>query len=1142
MPSKLRARPPYIQLLASLVIMVVLFVAMQLLAPKPNIEDARPAGLGDFEFPTAREDRTVPIWWGTMEFTGPNVIWYGDLQVVAVKKKIKKNLWSSVTIVVAHRYFIGMDLLLGYGPVERVLKLEVSDVLVYGDPSLVGLEAEPAIALTGLDSGADLTIADRHLELFGGKEHGGGIAGTFRCYGGTEDQTQDPYLQSVLGDDIPAYGGIAHIVAEQFEVGESAHIGRYVFRATRFPDNLLLDGGNHIVNGSIINGDSNPAEVIYEILTSDTFGLQMDASRINFDSFQAAGNRLADEGNGWTSIHHTKIAAGDLIREVLRQIDGFIFEDSTGVFRLKLARDDYDKSAWTQGGLAIDGTAEKPVLLFDESNVVELQNFARGAWSNTQNDINIGYTDRNKEFIATGAMAQDMANARIQGERVRADINFPGCKHPTLAKNIAMRELQQLSFPLAKVKLRTNRDGALVQPGDVIRLSWPKLGMTELVIRVLSIDLGEILDSAITIEGIQDVFRIPESIFAEPQATSWTPADTAAYEIVNQLYREAGRIQLNMAVNATLILDPYQHRFIGVAETPVTTGIYWRPFIDDGTGNYVDTAATSDGFTPRGVLNAEYLKSTSDVDSGGTVVVSDISRSFLLEDTNATSIYSGSNLALIQGATQEEDEWIGWETRVDNGDGTHTFTGVHRGLLDSQARTHAASSVIWFFYEGNVLSWGNAFEPNETLTIKSQMHTSGDDFDLDGQGTTSLTFASRLTRPHHPARFRVNGTRVPQVTDKSADLVFDWEMRENSNDGIYDADDYQGQSTDVTVPATASRGSYTIPGHYWDQDVEFDLSFYHAFTEAQLGSTHTISSSGLTPGVPDSAWTTYTYTSADLQTQTGEVGSFPLQVRMRSRLDSDDTESLQEIRHDFNVDMGGDTDQSIEFNGTDEYLANTTHQTWGIADTWTVAMWLRPGHATGGIERDAFELAYYLIPAWQNRIKIGTTASSDSFRVVVGALPNKDYKFGTWTQNTWHHVAVTWDGTDLLVYVDGVEDSSPTKTADFAITMADGARQCSVGSSGGGDFWQGHVYGGPAIWSTKLSAAEIAAIASDGQFNLRANSGNYASHDTLVHLYDYRKTSDFGADFGNASVTKVDIDTNAVNVTSGNLDTVEKPA
>ena len=64
-----------------LILVVVLTVVAELLRPKPDIENARPAGLGDFDFPTATEGRAIPVVFGTVKIAGPNVVWYGDLLV-----------------------------------------------------------------------------------------------------------------------------------------------------------------------------------------------------------------------------------------------------------------------------------------------------------------------------------------------------------------------------------------------------------------------------------------------------------------------------------------------------------------------------------------------------------------------------------------------------------------------------------------------------------------------------------------------------------------------------------------------------------------------------------------------------------------------------------------------------------------------------------------------------------------------------------------------------------------------------------------------------------------------------------------------------------------------------------------------------
>lgn len=114
-----------------LAIQIALFVLAELLRPKPELENAKPASLGDFQFPTATEDRYIPIAWGTVRQKGPNVVWYGDLRQVPITEKVKTGLFSSERIIKGFKYYLGMQLVLCRGEVDALLAVTVGDVDVY---------------------------------------------------------------------------------------------------------------------------------------------------------------------------------------------------------------------------------------------------------------------------------------------------------------------------------------------------------------------------------------------------------------------------------------------------------------------------------------------------------------------------------------------------------------------------------------------------------------------------------------------------------------------------------------------------------------------------------------------------------------------------------------------------------------------------------------------------------------------------------------------------------------------------------------------------------------------------------------------------------------------------------------------------
>jgi hypothetical protein len=73
------------QIIGYIVVMIVAAILAVALAPKPQVP--KPASLSDFDVPTAEQGRPIPVVFGTITITGPNVIWYGGLRVEPIKSK-----------------------------------------------------------------------------------------------------------------------------------------------------------------------------------------------------------------------------------------------------------------------------------------------------------------------------------------------------------------------------------------------------------------------------------------------------------------------------------------------------------------------------------------------------------------------------------------------------------------------------------------------------------------------------------------------------------------------------------------------------------------------------------------------------------------------------------------------------------------------------------------------------------------------------------------------------------------------------------------------------------------------------------------------------------------------------------------------
>ena len=52
----------------------------------PKAQSVKPPGLDEIEAPTAEIGREIPVLFGRRKLEGPNVVWYGDIKLEAIRK------------------------------------------------------------------------------------------------------------------------------------------------------------------------------------------------------------------------------------------------------------------------------------------------------------------------------------------------------------------------------------------------------------------------------------------------------------------------------------------------------------------------------------------------------------------------------------------------------------------------------------------------------------------------------------------------------------------------------------------------------------------------------------------------------------------------------------------------------------------------------------------------------------------------------------------------------------------------------------------------------------------------------------------------------------------------------------------------
>jgi hypothetical protein len=737
-------------------------VVSALLQPRPK--DVKPSSLGDFQVPTADASRVVQVTFGTVKCAGPNVIYYGNLKVQPIKKGA--GFFGLIKAVVGYKYFLTMWLGISHGEIGDIVGLRVG---THPD------DKDVPFTKTRIDEYFELNI--NQPDLFGGDEREGGLKGTARVYVGSGAQEGDPHLATLLdldGAPAPAMRGICTMVLEDFYVGTSQYIKNISPIVRRIPNPLDLTGEQ-----ANMNGDANPANIIYEVMTNAVWGLGQPPQDIDLQSFRDAGYKLWADGYGISMNWDSDGSADQFISDILRHIDGALYTDPrTGLWTLKLARADYDPAS---------------LIEFTKDDVIDTPDRSRGSWNQTLNQIVVNYTDR-ETFTTKPVKADELANFTTQGEVSTETLDYHGFSNAIVAQKVAFRELKVASYPLAKIRVKFNRRAWQLRIASVFRFTWEPLGIQDQVFRVTQINYGDLLKGEIEVEACEDIFAITFTAYTAPGGTKWTDPATEEQPPAAQFLEEAP-YQLLVSADRRLLVQAV--RADGLA-------LGFQVWSDESGAGYTSAAYLSNTvpyFCPSGLLGSSYSKRTAALDVAGFDLIDCVDLD-LLTSVNATDRDKGVNLLVIVDA-DGNFEWCAWQTATANGDGTYRISNIVRGIFDTIPLDHAQGARVWFIsdaaaytrvdpYTHDQTIWAKCLPFNFTKAVSEALVTA-----------ISATMESRAQQPYPPGKVRINGQEWPSTIDGDATLT--WAHRIRTAQDFQEVVHQDASSTPGTI-----EGTYTV--------------------------------------------------------------------------------------------------------------------------------------------------------------------------------------------------------------------------------------------------------------------------------------------------------------------------------------------
>lgn len=674
------------------------------------------SGVGDFNIPTATEGRSVPVVvGGTMRIDAPNCIWYGSF--LADPKTVTTGIVFKDQETVGYRYRLALQYALGKFRASGITGIWIGDDKIFDHVTDAAGVPQEVVDITRYD-------------LFGGSDSGGGFSGRFRLFNGDDAQPVSAFLRDIAGlDPLPAYRGTCYVmITNTSEVSLEgfgnwvqstpetlgAYIGdqnqlRYIRIEVQTFDTIANGGlGDTLGLGNdhhFIGPDSNPIEVAYQLYTNDRWGRAFPLSDISLPSFQAAAETCYTEGIGFSLIIDEQTSTGEVQDTIEQHVDGYIGPNpKTGQIEVTLSRQDYTLASEYQA---------------TDDNIVNVEKWNKGDWSQTYNRVRIRYVDRAKDWNETHAIQLSPGNRIIQGRTITKELRYQGCHTASVAAALAARANRTLSLPQSSGTVVFDRTAWELRPGSVLSLTSSQAGETDLAVRVTKIELGDGIANALKAEVVADISGPEITAVAEVPPTDFVPPVQVVlpFEVEDQAAFECPFILMRADANPN---NPPRITTLGRRKAPSVPSEYEvirRQSAGVPSGAYTSTDFVTAGFCVVGQLRNNETAYASG--NGALSMQVDGVDSESLDGLIGTYSPAAGNFAgvCVISPGLPSEEFLYFDEIVDDLTGVR-LENVQRAAMDTTWKNHAAGDRIWFIWTGGMGLGGEQYPIGNNVEMK----------------------------------------------------------------------------------------------------------------------------------------------------------------------------------------------------------------------------------------------------------------------------------------------------------------------------------------------------------------------------------------------------------------------------------------
>lgn len=566
-------------------------------------------------------------------------------------------------------------------------------------------------------------------DLHGGVKKEGGAVGRVEVLMGGVEQSMPQYLATKMNlttETCPAYRGVFSL----FFSG-TRHRGFYWTANQPYLRSIWVVAKRYAKGlGSanmMIGNDSNPAHIIYETLTNETWGEGSPSSTLDMDSLEALAKTMFDEKLGLSLLWVNQGTIENFITEILDHIQATLFiNPRTGLLTVKALRGDYDPDT---------------LRVISPDNAV-LSKFQRKGWGETANEIVVTWTNPENEQEETVSI-QDTANIAMQGGVVSESRNYYGVRNSETAMALAARDLRTASAPLAICSAIVNRTGWDVIPGEVLKVYWPERGLDHVVFRVVDVDYGLTTDTSVRINLSEDIFAFTTASYVNPPTSEWVDPSEQPRPMKDYLIFTLPYLMVMTMVDSDALFE--------IKSPLVIAGVFGAQSGDD-TFEFDIVSPTT---PPSEQIDDGVDETSLSITSQGNIVAPLIAE--------ATSV-NVRVLNLTAGRVPQVGTYlflgehdIDMEICLVTGSGESGYT-LRRGVLDTVPREWGAGARVWVLATDAIIYDPEQKTAGVTVSYKMLPRTSLGRLPWESAPVVSGQMTDRPWMPTRPARCRINGT------------------------------------------------------------------------------------------------------------------------------------------------------------------------------------------------------------------------------------------------------------------------------------------------------------------------------------------------------------------------------------------------